>query len=453
MSSIMSFVPPGTADCTPETFKQLFYTHSTTGQVYTSHSPVLIRDAPRWSYRGLSLDIARNPFSVNDVSRTIDAMASVKLNKLHLHATDSQAWPLEIPSLPNLAAKGSYRPDLVWSAKDLSHVQSYGVSKGVEVFLELDMPGHTASIAHAYPELIAAYNQLDWSTFAAEPLSGQLKLNSSRVYDFLDTLFDDLLPRQKPHTNIYHLGGDEVNLQVHLLDETVQSNKHEVLQPLIQRLMQGIYDKAVDNGLRPAIWEEMILEWDLDFSAGKHGASGPEPLVQAWRNSEHIAAVLEKGFPVVFGDSEHWYLDCGFGQFLDPYPSGKSPPGVPFNTSGGRPSKQEPPYLDYCNPYHNWRAIYMFDPLHGVPERLHDGVEGGEALMWSEQTDGIDLDFKLWPRAAAAAEMLWGGPRGQAMIADATWRLGQWRERAVLNGISASPVSMTWCLMQGGCED
>ena len=94
----------------------------------------------------------------------------------------------------------------------------------------------------------------------------------------------------------------------------------------------------------------------------------------------------------------------------------------------------------------------MFDPLEGVPENLQAGVEGGESLMWSEQTDGVDLDFKLWPRAAAAAEVLWAGPRKSAMIVDATWRLGQWRERMVLDGVSASPVAMTWCLMEGGCE-
>ncbi|ETN39840.1 uncharacterized protein HMPREF1541_06066 [Cyphellophora europaea CBS 101466] len=438
-----------------ETFKQLFYAHSS-GPVYTPHTPLHIRDSPFWKYRGLSLDIARNPFSADDVVRTIDAMASVKMNKLHVHATDSQSWPLEIPALPELAAKGAYQPDLVWRVDDLSYVQNYGASKGVQVFLELDMPGHTASVANAHPELIAAYNQLDWSTFAAEPLSGQFKLNSTQVYDFLDTLFDDLLPRQSPYTSIYHLGGDEVNLQVHTLDETVESNKHEVLQPLIQKLMQGIYDKVVDQGLRPMVWEEMVLEWGLDFSSGKHGLQGPKPLVQAWISSEHIVQLLEKGFPVIFGDSGHWYLDCGFGQFLDPYPSGKSPVGVPFNSSGGVPSRLEAPYLDYCGPYHNWRSMYMFDPLQGIPEHLHAGIEGGETLMWSEQTDGIDLDFKLWPRAAAAAEVLWAGPRQESMIADATWRLGQWRERGVSDlKISASPVQMTWCLMEGatgGCQ-
>jgi hexosaminidase len=335
---------------TPETLQQLVFAHSSTGQPYMTTAPLLIRDEPKWKHRGLSLDIARNPFMPEDVIRTIDGMSSVKMNKLHLHATDSQSWPLDITSMPELASCGAYHPHVVWTSDALERVQRYGIMKGVQVYVEIDMPGHTASIAHSYPELIAGYNQLDWSTFAAEPLSGQLKLNSSSVDDFIERLFDDLLPRIAPYSTLYHLGGDEVNSKVHLLDETVRSDQHEVLQPLVQAFMQRVYNKVLANGMRPLVWEEMILEWDLHFDAIK-------PLIQAWRSSEHIVALLEKGFPVIFGDSEHWYLDCGFGMFLDPYPEGKSPPGVPYNTSGGIPSRLKEPYLDYCSPYHNWRAM------------------------------------------------------------------------------------------------
>jgi hexosaminidase len=428
-----------------ETLKQLFYKHSSSQAIYTPYAPIRIQDSPRFSHRGLSLDIARNPILPVDAMRTIDAMATTKMNRLHMHATDSQAWPLEIPALPDLARKGAYQPHLVWSVRDLEKVQSYGNSRGIMVYLEIDMPGHTASIFQAYPDLIAAYNQLDWSTFAAEPQSGQFKLNSPAVYKFLDTLFTDLLPRLRAHSNTYHLGGDEVNKAVHLLDETVKSEDHDTLQPLIQKIFDHILAHVKKHGMRPMVWEEMVIDWDLKLPN--------TTLVQVWRNSERIEAVLKKGLKVIFGDYHHWYLDCGFGQFLDPYPKNKSPPGVPYNTSGGKESSLQPPYLDYCNPYHNWRDIWAFDPLANVSKDLHGGIEGGEVLMWSEQTDSIDLDFKLWPRAAAAAEVLWSGPRDRNMMYDATRRLGLWRERLVIDKkVASSPVTMTWCLMEGGCE-
>ena len=428
-----------------ESMKQLFYLHSSTRKVYTSLSPVHVIDAPHWRHRGLSLDIARNSFLPEDVMKTMNAMAAAKMSRLHLHATDSQSWPLEVPALPELSRKGAYQPHLVWTAEQLAEVQRYGALKGIQVFVELDMPGHTASIAYAYPHLIAAFNELDWSTFAAEPQSGQLKLDSDEVRHFLDALFEDLLPRIAPYSTLYHFGGDEVNQQVHLLDQAVRSNASHILKPLVQRILDQVLDHTSRNSLQPVVWEEMALDWGLDLPE--------QTLVQVWRSNKRIKEVLEKGFKVVFGDSEHWYLDCGFGQFLDPYPSGRSPNGVPFNTSGGVPSGLDAPYLDYCQPYHNWRSVYTFDPLDGVSEHLHPGVEGGEVLMWTEQTDGIDLDFKLWPRTAAAAEVLWAGPRTKGQIADATWRLGHFRERLWLNhAIRSSPVQMTWCLMEGGCE-
>lgn len=143
----------------------------------------------------------------------------------------------------------------------------------------------------------------------------------------------------------------------------------------------------------------------------------------------------------------------GFGGFYDPYPSGKSPSGVPFNTTGGYPSKLQTPYLDYCNPFHNWRHMYMYDPLANISADLHHNIEGGEVLMWSEQTDSADLDTKLWPRVASAAEVLWAGVRHENMLEDAARRLGEWRERGVVDlGIGMSPVHMTWCLMEGGCN-
>lgn len=172
-----------------QTFQQLFYANSSQTGVYIPNTPLHMSDKPKWPHRGLLLDIARNMFSPQDVLRTIDAMASTKLNRLHIHAIDSQSWPIEILAFPRLASEGAYHHKQIWSADDLQQVQKYGIARGVSVFLEIDMPGHTASVAHAYPDLITAFDELDWSTFAAEPLSGQFKLGSPAVYDFVDRLF------------------------------------------------------------------------------------------------------------------------------------------------------------------------------------------------------------------------------------------------------------------------
>ena len=440
-----------------QTFEQLFYAHSSGCGPYTPYAPLEINDYPTWPHRGLNLDISRNYFAPRDVLRTIDAMASAKMSRLHIHATDAQSWPIEVPSLPGLAAAGAYQSTLVWSPGDLAQVQTYGLERGISVFVEIDMPGHSASIANAYPELITAFNESDWSTFAAEPPTGQLRLNSSEVYDFLRTLFADILPRVSPFTSLFHNGGDEVNVNAFLLDETIRSNSSTILQPLVQNLMSYITGLVSSAGMRSIVWEEMLLDWNLTLQPAAQFQNEPnsistDTIIQVWRSSDNLLRVLQKGYRAIFGDYTHWYLDCGHGGFINPYPSGFSPPGIPYNTSGGIPTQIHDPFTDYCDPLKNWRHIYVYDPLANITSDLQPLIEGGEVHMWTEQTDPVDLDQKVWPRAAAAAEVLWSGPRNASMIEDASKRLGEWRERIVERGVGAGVVQMDWCLMEGNCN-
>ncbi len=50
-----------------------------------------------------------------------------------------------------------------------------------------------------------------------------------------------------------------------------------------------------------------------------------------------------------------------------------------------------------------------YDPLENVTRDLQHLIIGGEAALWTEQTDEHNLDAKVWPRAAAAAEVFWSG--------------------------------------------
>lgn len=97
------------------------------------------------------------------------------------------------------------------------------------------MPGHTNSIAYSHPEFIAASNvQPDWSKYANQPPSGQLKLNDSNVSDFMSSILSDVLPRTADYSNYFHSGGDEVNMNVYLLDPGIRSNDSTVIQPYLQ---------------------------------------------------------------------------------------------------------------------------------------------------------------------------------------------------------------------------
>jgi len=69
---------------------------------YTIPSRIDIRDKPRFPYRGIQVDVARNFIPKETVMRLIDVMATYKLNKLHLHLSDDEGWRLEIPGFEEL---------------------------------------------------------------------------------------------------------------------------------------------------------------------------------------------------------------------------------------------------------------------------------------------------------------------------------------------------------------
>ena len=281
-----------------ETLVQLFYQHSGEG-IYTTSAPVYIEDAPKFAHRGLNLDVSRNYYAPSDIMRTIDALSWNKFNHLHLHATDSQSWTLEIPALPELARNGAYKEGLSYSTEVLAGIQEYGAYRGVQVSIEIDMPGHTSSIGLAYPDLIAAFNvQPNWSTYSAEPPTGQLKLNSSSVYRFLDTLWSDLLLRVSPYTAYFHTGGDEVNANAYLLDEGVKSNDSTVIQPLLQEFIDFNHQRVRAAGLTPMVWEEQLLQWNLTL--------GSDVVVQTWLSDDSLAQTVAKGHRALFGNYNFW---------------------------------------------------------------------------------------------------------------------------------------------------
>ncbi|KAF2134835.1 glycoside hydrolase family 20 protein [Dothidotthia symphoricarpi CBS 119687] len=413
------------------TFTQLFYAHSNAEDVYTPLAPITIYDVPAFQHRGINLDVSRAYFPLADIKRQIDACAYNKMNRFHLHVTDSQAWPLEIPSMPELSAKGAYHPSLVYTAQDFADMQRHAAIQGVELITEIDMPGHTSSIWFSRPELIVAFNeQPDWGTYAKEPPSGTLKLNSTAVFKFLENLFDDLLPRVHPYSSYFHTGGDEVNMHAYAFDETVRSDNFTILQPLMQKFIDRNHGQIRAKGLTPMVWEEMLLVWSLTL--------GDDVIVQSWRSDKAVAQIVEKGHKVLVGNYNYWYLDCGKGQWVD------------FSSSNAAIYW---PYNDYCAPFHNWRLIYSYDPLSGIPPEHHHLVIGGEAHLWAEQTDPVNIDRMIWPRGSAAAEILWSGAKdaqgqNRSQI-EASPRLSEMRERLVAMGVGAEPIQMPYCTMNG----
>lgn len=409
-----------------ETFTQLFYKHSSGSGVYTNVAPVSIQDRPSFPYRGLLIDVARHWYSVDDIKRAIDGLAMNKMNILHVHITDTQSWPLEVPALPLLAEKHRYSPGLTYSPQDLQDMQEYGASRGVEVILEIDMPGHMG-IERAYPGLSNAFAAMPWGTYCAEPPCGSLKLNNSAVYDFLDKLFDDLLPRVSPYTRYFHTGGDEYKASNSLLDPALRTDNVEVLKPLLQQFLDHAHKRVRSHGMSPFVWEEMVGQWAAKLPTN-------DTIIQTWFGSDSVKTYAEMGYKVIDSSYQAYYLDCGRGGWTDWKDSDISP-STAFNS--------------WCDPFKNWRVVYNHDPLAGLSASAAKNVLGGEVALWSETIDGATFDQVAWPRSAAAAEVFWSGRKDGSgalrSVYTARPRLSEMRERMLARGIVGASIAPGFC--------
>ena len=113
---------------------------------------LFIEDGPRFSWRGVHLDVARHFFDVATVCRMIDLVALHRLNRLHLHLNDDQGWRVEVPNWPRLKDVASIRRSSPIGHEgdalddDVSHGGCYSADD-----LEVDPPARTTTIRHHRP--------------------------------------------------------------------------------------------------------------------------------------------------------------------------------------------------------------------------------------------------------------------------------------------------------------
>ncbi|EPQ54821.1 N-acetylhexosaminidase [Gloeophyllum trabeum ATCC 11539] len=403
------------------TFSQLFYYYK--NNVYTIEAPIEITDKPAYPYRGLMLDTARNYFPVKDLERTLDAMSWVKINNFHWHVVDSQSFPLEIPGFEDLAEKGAYSADSVYTTDDVSHIVSYAAARGIDVIVEIDTPGHTAIISNAHPEYVACAQSTPWASFANEPPAGQLRFTEPAVTNFTSDLFtavSKLFPSKFVST-----GGDELNVNCYDQDPVTQATLNATGQTLEQALdtfTQATHGALKEAGKTPIVWEEMVLDHNVTLSN--------DTIVLVWISSQNVVDVAKKGYKVVHAASDYFYLDCGGGGWVGSNPAGNS----------------------WCDPFKTWQRSYTFDPTANLTAEESKLILGGQHLLWTEQSGPENLDPIVWPRAASSAELFWTGP-ALTNVTTALPRLHDVAFRFRQRGVQAISLQPLWCALRPGACD
>jgi hexosaminidase len=415
--------------------------------------PVHIEDAPLYPWRGIMVDTGRNFISVPKLKEQIDGLALSKMNILHWHLTDSQSWPVDMHTYPEMT-RDAYSVRESFSRSDIADVIEYARSRGVRVVPEVDTPGHSAAGWQQIDANIVACANSWWSNdnyaynTANEPPPGQLDIINNATYGVVEGVYNELSSIFTD--DYYHIGGDELNTNCYnfssYITEWLDSDPSRTWNDLVQYWVDHAFPifQAIPNR-KLLFWEDLLL-------STPHALSVPTEnvLVQSWQNGlANIANLTARGYDVLVSSSDFLYLDCGFGGFVtnDPRYNVQSNPDPSSDNSNFN-------YLgnggSWCAPYKTWQRIYDYDFTTNLTSEQAAHIKGAVAALWSEQVDDTVVSDKIWPRAAALAELVWSGNRneetGGKRTTELTQRILNFREYLVANGVLAAPLVPKYCL-------
>lgn len=403
--------------------------------------PVAIVDEPDYGHRGIMLDTGRNFLSLNKIFEQLNGMALSKLNVLHWHLVDSQSWAIQISAYPEMT-KDAYSAREQYSHADVQAVIAYARARAIRVIPEIDTPGHAESGWSQVDSSIVAcgdswWSNDDWALHTAlQPNPGQLDILNPKTYEVLTGVYNEvasLFP-----DDIYHVGGDEIQVGCYNFSEPIsewlEDNSTRTYSDLVQYWVDHafpIYRNKPNRTLM--MWEDMI-------TAPEHASDLPPEgiLLQSWNDPANIKNLTSRGYNVVVSSNSFFYLDCGNGGYVgndNRYNEQVNPDAlIPTFNYGGIGGS-------WCSPFKTWQRIYDFDFTLNLTSEEASHVAGGEAPLWGEQIDDTIVSQKVWPRAAALAELLWSGnvdpSTGIKRTTQLTQRINNFREYLVANGVQA----------------
>ena len=362
------------------------------GEASLSIPACTIKDQPRFSYRGLHLDVGRHMFPVEEIKKYIDILALHKINTFHWHLTEDQGWRIEIKKYPELTRVGSQREETVighagrpplkfdgipyggfYTQEEVREIVRYASERFINVIPEIEMPGHAQAALASYPVFSCTGKPIGvatkWGVFEDVYCAGR-----DTTFAFLEDVLDEVM--ELFPSEYIHIGGDECPktrwekcraCQKRISDEGLKDEK-ELQSYFIKRIEKYLND----NGRRLIGWDE-ILE----------GGLAPEATVMSWRGIQGGIEAAKQGHDVIMTPGSHMYLDhyqC-------------EPQGEPLAIGGYSPLE--------------W--VYSYEPLPTelTPEE-QKYILGLQGNVWTEYIATPEhLEYMAFPRAFAIAETGW----------------------------------------------
>jgi hexosaminidase len=399
----------------------LFYGTQTLRQLMMNGRTVTavdITDAPRFSYRGMHLDVARHFQPVSFVKKYIDLLALYKFNTFHWHLTDDQGWRVQISRYPKLTSVGGCRSGTrigsmrtrpeqydnvphcgFYTQDEIRDVVAYAKARHITVLPEIEMPGHASAAIAAYPELGCREGTFQvvrsWGIFE------DIFCPKEETFAFLEGVLTEVM--QLFPSEYIHVGGDEAPKKSWEESAFAQSvmqreglkDAHELQSWFIKRIERFLnangrkligWDEIAEGGLSPTA---TVMYWRDSRGAGLgHAGLSEDPARLAARSGNDVIMTPNGVF------------------YLDHYQA--SPEIEPLAIGGNSPIEK----------------VYTYDP---IPEdftpEMARRVIGAQANVWTEYIrTSQHVEYMVFPRLLAVAEVVWS-PKQRRDFASFTARL------------------------------
>lgn len=358
-----------------------------------------IFDYPRFSYRGMMLDVGRHFFTMDEIKTYIDILALHNINRFHWHLSEDQGWRIEIKKYPKLTEVGAYRKETVighnsgkydgkpyggfYTQEQAREIVEYAAQRYITVIPEIDLPGHMLGALAAYPELGCTGGPYEvWTQWGIS--DNVLCAGNDKTIEFIQDVLSeiiDIFPSE-----YIHVGGDECpktqwakcpKCQAKIKQLGLKSDAKHTKEERLQSYVINAAEKFLNSKGRQMIgWDETL-----------EGGLAPNATVMSWRGEGGGIEAAKQKHDVVMTPNTYLYFD---------YYQSKDTDNEPLAIGGYLPVER----------------VYSYEPMPSslTPEE-QKYIIGVQANLWTEYVPEFSqAEYMVLPRMAALCESQWCAP-------------------------------------------
>lgn len=353
-----------------------------------------IEDKPRFSWRGMHLDVSRHFFHIDFIKKYLDLLAMHKLNVFHWHLTDDNGWRIEIKKYPELTKTCAWRQDLEhlpWNERDNSNdpgkgiyggfytqeeikeIVKYAADRFITVIPEIEMPGHTREVFAAFPEYSCVGKKMTVAPGGYWPNLDIFCAGKDETFEFIKNILSEVI--ELFPAKYIHIGGDEANKtrwkECPLCQQRIKDEKLKDEKELQSWFIKQIADYLEKRNRKLIGWDEITEGGLIDKAT-----------VMCWRGDGIEAAKLavEKECDAIMCPNPFLYFDWQQNE------NDKGAFGVT-----------------------TLEKVYNYDP---VPINFTQDeakyILGAQGNVWTEWMPSNErVEYMALPRLSALAELVW----------------------------------------------